>query len=101
MTEHKIDAKIEHKIKTPSTNVLAIISLVLSLIGLFLIPIAAHIASIICGHIARSQISQSGGSQTGSGIALAGLIISYLSIVFYLIAILFLGVGFLALISAI
>ena len=100
MTKHKIDAKFEHKIKTPRTNVLAIWSLVLSLVG-FLIPFVAHIASVICGHKARSQISQSGGSQTGSGIALAGLIISYLSIVFYLIAILFLGVGFLALISAI
>ena len=99
MTEHKIDAKIEHKIKTPSTNVLAIISLVLSLIGLFLIPIAAHIASIICGHIARSQISQSGGSQTGSGIALAGLIISYVSIILSLIGIIFAGIGLLALLS--
>jgi len=99
MIEHKI---IEHRVTTPTTNVLAVISLVLSLLGVlatFLIPIVSHIAAIICGHIARSQIRRSGGSQTGYGIALAGLIISYLSIIFSLIGFFILGVGLLALLS--
>ena len=97
--EHKI---IEHRVTAPTTNVLAIISLVLSLLGIlatFLIPFVSQIAAIVCGHIARSQVKHSGGSQTGSGMALAGLIISYLSIVFSLIGFVLLGVGLMALFS--
>ncbi len=54
--EHKI---IEHRVTAPTTNVLAIISLVLSLLGIlatFLIPFVSQIAAIVCGHIARSQV---------------------------------------------
>ena len=89
MTEHKI---LEDRLTAPQTNVLSIISLVLSLLGVlttFIIPIVAQIAAIICGHIARSQIRRSGGAETGSGMALAGLIISYLSLIFFAIFILF------------
>jgi len=92
-TKHKI---IEHRVTAPTTNVLAIISLGVSLLGVFatfIIPFVAQIAAIICGHIARSQIMQSRGSQTGSGMALAGLIISYVVLGFSFIAIVFLGVG--------
>ena len=99
MTEHKI---LEHRLTAPKTNVLSIISLVLSLLGVlatFIIPIVAQIAAIICGHIARSQIRRSGGAETGSGMALAGLIISYLSLTFSVIGLLFLGVGLMALMS--
>ena len=98
-TKHKI---IEHRVTAPTTNVLAIISLVVSLLGVFatfIIPFVAQIAAIICGHIARSQIMQSRGSQTGSGMALAGLIISYVMLIFSLIGIVFLGVGLMALLS--
>ena len=100
-TQHKI---IEHRVTSPTTNVLAVISLVVSLLGVFstfIIPFVAQIAAIICGHIARSQIMQSSGSQTGSGMALAGLIISYVMLIFSLIGIIFLGVGLLALFSQI
>ena len=99
--KHKI---IEHRVTAPTTNVLAVISLVLSLLGVFstfIIPFVAQIAAIICGHIARSQIMQSRGSQTGSGMALAGLIISYVMLIFSVIAVVFLGVGLLALFSQI
>jgi len=105
-TKHKI---IEHRVTAPTTNVLAIISLVVSLLGVFatfIIPFVAQIilfsifiAAIICGHIARSQIMQSRGSQTGSGMALAGLIISYVMLGFSFIAIVFLGVGLMAVFS--
>lgn len=97
--QHKI---IEHRVTAPTTNVLAVISLVVSLLGVFstfIIPFVAQIAAIICGHIARSQIMQSKGSQTGSGMALAGLIISYVMLFFSLIGIVVLGVGLMALIS--
>ena len=98
-TKHKI---IEHRVTAPTTNVLAIISLVVSLLGVFatfIIPFVAQIAAIICGHIARSQIMQSRGSQTGSGMALAGLIISYVVLGFSFIAIVILGVGLMAVFS--
>ena len=98
-TKHKI---IEHRVTAPTTNVLAIISLGVSLLGVFatfIIPFVAQIAAIICGHIARSQIMQSRGSQTGSGMALAGLIISYVMLGFSFIAIVFLGVGLMAVFS--
>ncbi len=98
-TKHKI---IEHRVTAPTTNVLAIISLGVSLLGVFatfIIPFVAQIAAIICGHIARSQIMQSRGSQTGSGMALAGLIISYVILGFSFIAIVFLGVGLMAVFS--
>ena len=86
----------EDRAANPTTNVLAVISFVLSLLGVlanFLIPLLPQIAGIICGHIARSQIRRSEGSQLGAGMALAGLIIGYLSIVFTLIWYIFLGVG--------
>ena len=94
MTEHQI---IERTVTTPTTNELAVISLVMSLLG-FLIPIVPQIGGIICGHIARSDIRRSGGAQTGSGIALAGLIISYLTITFFVVPLL--GVGLLIILSA-
>jgi hypothetical protein len=90
----------EDRTANSTTNVLAVISFVLSLLGVlatFLIPLLPQIAGIICGHIARSQIRRSEGSQVGSGMALAGLIIGYLSIVFSLIGSIFLGVGLFAL----
>jgi len=97
--QHKI---IEHRVTAPTTNILAVISLIVSLLGVFstfIIPFVAQIAAIICGHIARSQIIQSRGSQTGSGMALAGLVISYMMLIFSLIGIVFLGVGLMALFS--
>ncbi|MDC1447125.1 DUF4190 domain-containing protein [Candidatus Thioglobus sp.] len=97
--QHKI---IEHRVTAPTTNVLAVISLIVSLLGVFstfIIPFVAQIVAIICGHIARSQIIQSRGSQTGSGMALAGLIISYVMLIFSLIGTVFLGVGLMALFS--
>lgn len=97
MTENQI---IERTVTTPTTNELAVISLVMALIG-FLIPIIPQIGGIICGHIARSEIRRSGGTQTGSGIALAGLILSYLSIsifgILFMVSLVFMGFGLLSL----
>jgi len=97
MTENQI---IERTVTTPTTNELAVISLVMALIR-FLIPIIPQIGGIICGHIARSEIRRSGGTQTGSGIALAGLILSYLSIsifgILFMVSLVFMGFGLLSL----
>ena len=54
------------------TNTLAIVSLVLSIIGV-------HLGGIITGHIALGQIKRTG--ESGRGLALAGTIIGYVGIV--------------------
>jgi len=85
----------EHRITAPKTNALAVITLVISVLGVILtwfVPIITQIAAIICGHIARSQIKRSGGNQTGAGMALAGLIISYLILIIALLVLVVLGV---------
>ncbi|MEC7865300.1 MAG: DUF4190 domain-containing protein [Pseudomonadota bacterium] len=97
--KHKV---IEHRVTAPTTNVLAVVSLVVALVGVFstfIIPFVAQITAVICGHIARSQIMQSRGSQTGSGMALAGLIIGYVMLFFSFIVTVFLGIGLVALFS--
>lgn len=59
----------------PKTNGLAIASLVCSLLGLFCCVTA--LPGVILGHMATSQIKQTG--EEGKGLALAGLIIGYVS----------------------
>ena len=58
------------------TNVLAIVSLVTSILGFGLI-------GVITGHIGLNQIKQTG--EEGRGLAIAGLIIGYVSIFFVLL----------------
>ncbi|WP_166785702.1 MULTISPECIES: DUF4190 domain-containing protein [Cryobacterium] len=57
---------------TEKYNVLAIVSLVTSVLGISL-------AGIICGHIGLSQIGRTG--EKGRGLAIAGLVLGYLGIV--------------------
>ena len=52
------------------TNVLAIVSLVASIVGFFFLYIIGPIAGIVLAHMARKQIDQTG--EAGSGIATAG-----------------------------
>ncbi len=63
---------------TGATNPLAIASLVLGVPGLCCC--LAGIPAIVCGHIALSQINQSGGAQEGRGLAVAGLVLGYLGL---------------------
>jgi hypothetical protein len=57
----------------PSTNGLAIASLVCSCFGFFYgIP---AILGIVFGFVARSQVKKSNGTQTGLGLAVAGIAI--------------------------
>jgi type II secretory pathway pseudopilin PulG len=69
------------------TNVLAIVSLVASIIG-------AHLVGIVTGHIALSALKKA--PQRGRGLALAGVIIGYVG--FVLVLVIFI-VGILAAIS--
>jgi Domain of unknown function (DUF4190) len=61
----------------PQTNVLAILSLVLSL---FWVAGLGSIGAVVLGHMAKRQIAASNGRQTGNGLATAGLVIGYIGI---------------------
>ena len=65
------------------TNSMAIASLVLGLLGLFVLGPFTSVPAIICGHVARRQIRDSSGQQAGDGMAQAGLIIGYLATALY------------------
>jgi hypothetical protein len=73
--------------ENPRTNVLAIVSLVTSILGLAIVP-------IILGHISLSQIRRTG--EQGRVMAIIGLVIGYLSVLGYLIAIVVAVVVFLS-----
>lgn len=65
----------------PQTNSMALTSMILGICGLVVAWIFTAIPAVICGHIARRQIRESGGRQTGDGMAIAGLITGYLVII--------------------
>jgi peptidyl-prolyl cis-trans isomerase B (cyclophilin B) len=69
-----MDASAEN----PRTNVLSIVSLVTSILGLAVVP-------IIIGHISLSQIKRT--REQGRVMAIIGLTIGYLSLLGYLIVI--------------
>ncbi|MEN2741087.1 DUF4190 domain-containing protein [Microbacterium sp. X-17] len=82
----------------PRTNPLAIVSLISSLVGLFIIPIIASIVGVITGHISLSQIKKTG--ENGHGMALAGVIIGWVSLGLWVIGIIVLIWFFAALASS-
>jgi hypothetical protein len=66
----------------PTTNGLAVASLVA---GFFWVAWFGSFLAIVFGHVALSQIKQSGGRQTGYGLALAGLVLGYIEVGFLLL----------------
>jgi hypothetical protein len=60
------------------TNALAITSMVCGIVQFFGFWLLAAIPAIVCGHIARRQIRQTG--EQGSGMALAGLIMGWVGV---------------------
>ena len=63
----------------PSMNGLAVASLVASF---FWVLWFGSFLAVVFGHIALSQIKQSGGRQTGYGVAMAGLVLGYIELGF-------------------
>ena len=59
---------------------MAIVSVVLGVLSFLCIPIILVIPAIVCGHVAWSKISKSGGALQGKGVAVVGLIVGYLAI---------------------
>lgn len=62
----------------PKTNVLAIVSLVSSVVGLFILPLIGSVAAVITGHISLRQLKTSG--EGGRGMALAGTIVGWVGV---------------------
>ncbi len=68
----------------PSTNGLAVASLVLAIVSLIGL---GSILGIIFGFVARGQIGRSNGTQKGGGLALAGIIVGFVTLALVLAAI--------------
>jgi hypothetical protein len=65
----------------PRSSTLALVSLIAGITGWTVLPFIGAIVAIITGHMAKSEISKSGGTVTGGGMATIGLILGYLAIV--------------------
>jgi len=59
----------------PQTNALAIAAVVSGALGWFALPWVASLAAIVCGHLARTQIRQTG--EKGDELAIVGMILGY------------------------
>lgn len=75
--------------RPPSTNGLAIASLVLALVPIFGV---GAILAIIFGFIARRQIRESGGTEGGAGMALAGIIVGICQLVLAVVGIVIIAI---------
>lgn len=71
----------------PKTNTLAIVSLIASLAGIFIVPLIGSIAGVITGHISLGQIKRNG--ENGRGLALAGTIVGWVGTAFAVLGIIF------------
>lgn len=63
----------------PQTNALAIAAVVSGGLGWVGVPLIASIGAVICGHLARAQIRQTG--EKGDELAVVGLVLGYTHIV--------------------
>ncbi len=73
-----------YPVPSPSTNGLAIASLILSIVTLVGL---GSILGIVFGFVSRGQIKRSNGAQKGAGLALAGIIIGFVTVTLVLAAI--------------
>ena len=75
----------------PQTNGLAIASLVCGILIFFCF--FTWIPAIICGHMARGQIRESGGRQSGSEMATIGLALGYIGLGLTVLSVVFIVLG--------
>lgn len=73
----------------PSTNGLAIASLICSLGSFFLLPGIAAVLGVILGHLSLAQIRASQGREEGRGMAIAGLILGYVNLALCVLIVVF------------
>lgn len=63
---------------TPAPNsTLSLTSLIMGILGWFVIPIVGGIIAVITGHMAKKEIRESHGALSGDGMATAGLLLGY------------------------
>ncbi len=80
----------------PATHLLAIASLVLSILGLLpILPLVGSIAGIVTGVIARREIHNRPEEYTGEGTAKAGVILGWIGLVLGILAFLVICAGLL------
>ncbi len=63
----------------PNSN-MAIISLVAGVLSWVMLPLIGAVVAVVCGHLARKEIRESGGRLAGQGMATAGLVLGYIQI---------------------
>lgn len=73
-------------------STMAIVSLIMGILGWTFLPTIGSIIAVITGHIAKSEIKNSGGTLGGNGMATTGLVLGYLGLAITLCACLFLFV---------
>lgn len=56
---------------------MAQISVIAGIGSWIVFPVVGAIVAIVCGHIARKEIRESGGRQGGDGMAVLGLVLGY------------------------
>ena len=76
--------------KEDQTNVLAVVSLISSLLSWVLIPVIGAIVGVVCGHIARGQLRYQP-NESSNIMALLGLIIGYVQLVFAVVVLVAIG----------
>lgn len=76
--------------RAPSTNGMAIASMVLGILWLYWI---GSILALVFGYVAKKQIAQSGGTQSGAGMATAGIVLGWIGVGIFLLIIVFAMVG--------
>ncbi|WP_295789886.1 DUF4190 domain-containing protein [uncultured Microbacterium sp.] len=69
------------------TNTLAIVSLIASIVGVFVLPVIGQIVGIVTGHMSLSQIKAR--AEKGRGLAIAGLIVGYVTLLLGILLLIF------------
>jgi hypothetical protein len=88
ITIESMERKMDKEIYTnrPATHALAIVSLVLSILGLiWMLPVVGSIGGLITGYIARKEIRVAPHQYSGEGTAKAAIILGWIGLVIIII----------------
>jgi hypothetical protein len=88
ITIERMERKMDKEIYTnrPATHALAIVSLVLSILGLiWMLPVVGSIGGLITGYIARKEIRVAPHQYSGEGTAKAAIILGWIGLVIIII----------------
>jgi hypothetical protein len=69
-----------------------VISLILGILSFIGIPLVGGVGAVICGHMARRQIRETG--EQGDGLAVGGLVMGYIHLALFGLAIVVIGLFF-------